>query len=123
MTETTIAMVIAWWVAVYHMLIAGYLIFLSESRTPFLVIVALVKGTLGVAVYLTVRQPLWMDVHAPTLPEIILPITLLLILAFSVLVTRLIWETFDLDPPQQRARELAYCAREWWSEHCHHFGR
>lgn len=113
MTELPIAMIIAWWVGIYHMMIGAYLIFLSERRTPFLAVIGLVKGMLGVAIYLVVRDPPWINTHAPTLPQLILPITLLLMLAFSVIVTWLIWALFDLDPPQKRIKELYRCARDW----------
>lgn len=123
MTEVAIAMILAWWVAVYHMLIAGYLVFLSERRTPFVVITGVVKGSLGVAIYIVVRQPLWVDTHTPTVPEVILPLTLLIMLAFSVIVTGLIWRAFDLDPPQKRVKELARCARQWWDRHRRRYRR
>lgn len=115
MTEVTIAMIIAWWVGVYHMMIGTYLIFISERRTPFLAVIGLVKGMLGAAIYLVVRQPLWVDTHAPTIPDLILPVTLLLMFVFSTLVTYLIWARFDLDPPQKRIRVLFRCAGNWWS--------
>ena len=123
MTEVTIAMAIAWWIGVYHMLIGGYLVFISERRTPFVVITGLVKGLLGAGIYLVIRQPLWFGTHAPPIPDVILPLTLLIMFTFSAIVTRLIWSAFDLDPPQDRAKELAYYAREWWRGRRHHFGR
>lgn len=123
MTEVAIAMIVAWWVAVYHMMIGGYLIFISERRTPFLVAIGMIKGMLGAAIYLVVRQPLWVDAHAPTIPELILPITLILMFVFSALVTYMIWTLFDLDPPQTRIRVLLRCARSWWSRQHRRFGK
>lgn len=115
MIEVEIAMIVAWWVSVYHMLIGGYLVFLTERRTPFLIVIGLVKGMLGAAIYLVVRQPLWMDTHAPTIPELIIPITLVLLFAFSAIATYMIWALFDLDPPQKRIKVLYRCAKSWWS--------
>ena len=123
MTEFTIAMILAWWVAVYHMLIGGYLVFLSERRTPFIVITGVVKGSLGVGIYLVVRQPLWVGTYTPSLPEVILPITLLVMLAFSFIVTILIWLAFGLDTPQERITELAHCGTKWASRQRRRFGR
>lgn len=123
MTEFTIAMVLAWWIAVYHMLIGGYLVFLSERRTPFIVITGVVKGSLGAGMYLVVRQPLWVGTHTPLIPEVILPVTLLIMLAFSFIVTGLIWMAFGLDSPQTRARELARCGKKWCSRQRQRFGR
>ena len=123
MSEVALAMVVAWWVAVWHMLVGGYLVFFAESRTPFLTIVGVIKGMLGAAIYLTVREPLWVDTHAPSAPEIILSVTLILLLVFSGLVTGLIWQAFDLDPPQQRARELFRCGKKWWDRQRRRFGR
>lgn len=123
MTEVAIAMIVAWWVGVYHMVVGGYLVFISERRTPLLLVTGVVKGLLGAAIYLVIRQPLWVSAHTPTLPDVIVPVTLLILLVFSIIVTRIIWAAFDLDSPQDRVIELAHCVTEWGERQWRRFGK
>ena len=123
MTEVTIAMVVAWWVGIYHMLIGGYLVFISEQRTPFILVTGLVKGLLGTLIYLVVRDPPWVIAYIPWVPDILLPITLLVMFVFSVIVTVLIWLAFGLDSPQERIKYLAHCGQKWASRQRRRFGR
>ena len=106
MTEvtTSIPMIIAWWIGAYHMAIATYIVFFAERRSPSLIMVGSVKGLLGAAIYIVVRDPPWSSISI--IPDIILPITLLVLMMFSIIVTWLIWKAFDLDPPQKRFKEL-----------------
>ena len=115
MTEVTLALVIAWWVAIYHMMIGGYLVFISERRSPFILITGLVKGLLGTMVYLVVRDPPWVVTRLPWFEDIGLTLTLLVMFVFSIIVTILIWRAFNLDPPNDRIKELGNGAMEWWS--------
>ena len=85
------------------MLVATYIVFFAERRNISLLIIGSLKGLLGAAIYVVIRNPPWSTISI--IPDIILPATLLLIMMFSVAVTWLIWAAFDLDPPQKRIRE------------------
>ena len=115
MTEINIALIIAWWVAVYHMVIAGYLVFLSERREPFIMVTALVKGLLGTLVYLVVRDPPWVVRRFEWAGDLSLTLTLIVMFVFSVIVTILIWQAFDLLPPKDRIKQLGRSVKVWWS--------
>ena len=121
MTEITLAMSVAWWVGVYHMMIGSYLVFISERRTPFVLVTGLVKGLLGTLVYLVVRDPPWVITHIPWIADTVMLLTLIVMFVFSVIVTILIWRAFDLVPPNDRFKELGNCAMEWWSSHRRRF--
>ena len=105
------------------MLIGGYLVFFAERRTPFILVTGLVKGLLGTLIYLVIRDPPWAVAYIPLVPDILLPITLIVLLTFSVIVTILIWLAFDLDTPQERITELSHCGRKWVSRQRRRFGR
>lgn len=104
MSDIPVSYTLAWLVAVWHLLIAGWIVFFAGQRTPLLTTMALVKGCLGGTVYILVRSPPWRWYN--TLEWILLPIALVLMLAFSVLVTVLIWRAYQLDRPRQRLRRI-----------------
>lgn len=106
MTEhVTIAFHLAWLVAIWHMGVAGYLIFLAERDDPMLLVIALMKGLLGALIYVLVRDPWWAAHEA--VEGFLLPATLLLLCLFSVSVTWLIWQHFQLVSPTERLERLA----------------
>lgn len=100
--EISLAMHIAAWIGVWHVLVGGYLVFFAERSSILLLFVGIVKGLLGASVYLTIRRPPWLSGYAWYTSEILIPVTLTLLLLFSVLVTVAIWSAYDLDLPHRR---------------------
>lgn len=110
--EVTLAMTIAAWVAVWHLLIAGYLLAFAERVSKLLLVIGLVKALLGGAIYLVVREPPWAVRYAFFTMDILLPITLALLLVFSFLVTIAIWTAYDLDRPDTRLKAVFFSGEE-----------
>lgn len=100
MSELPVSTTLAWLAGLYHLLIAGYLVFLAEERSPLLTTLALLKGSLGGGVYILVTNPPWYG--GSTLEWLLLPLTLVLLLAFSILVTVLIFRAYGLADPSSR---------------------
>lgn len=93
----TIAFHLAWLVGVWHMLVAGWLIFGNAENCWSLNLIALSKGTLGALIYVLVRDPPWATIGM--LEGILLPIALLMLLIFSVQITWVIIQVYELKNP------------------------
>lgn len=105
-----LAQALAWLVGVWHLLVAGWLVFLADKHTRLLSSIAITKGLLGGTIYLVVRRPPW-EWYLPFKDELV-PLALLLIAIFSVQVTYLIWRAYDLEAPQDLiCRYLDACHR------------
>lgn len=96
---------LAWLVGVWHLVVAGWIVFFSRTHAALLTTTAVVKGLLGACIYLIVREPSW--IFTPDAEVFLLPVTLVLLYVFSALVTALIWKAYNLVPPWTRARQLA----------------
>lgn len=104
--EVTWAMRLGTWVAVWHILVGLYLWGLPERASIVLRLIALVKFALGVMIYLLVRRPAW-AVRAELYDMgLLVPIAVGLLLLVSVIMTWLIWQAYELDPPWTRCREI-----------------
>lgn len=95
---------LAAFVGLWHLAVAGYLVYIAEAHDIPLLTIALAKAVLGGSVYLLVRQPQW--VIAFDLLDWLLPLALLSMVGISVALTRLIWSHWELEAPQDRIREL-----------------
>lgn len=104
-----VAISLMYLIAIYHVLVAGWLVFFAERATRLLSAFALTKGVLGGALYLQVANPPW-EWYA-VVEEEITPVLLLVFLVYSGLVTAVIWRHFDLAAPWNRAGDLPGEAR------------
>lgn len=105
MTSSEVAAVgLMWLVAIYHTLLAGYLVFLAQDRGRLLSAFAFTKGVLGTTLYLVVTEPTWSWYQV--IEDELTPLLLATFLFYSLLVTLIIWRSFDLDPPRARVRSL-----------------
>lgn len=95
---------LAWAVGIWHLTVAGYLVFFSRANGALLTALALTKGLLGACLYIVIREPTWVVYGG--VERYLVPFTILLLFAFSALVTILIWNAYDLRAPRDRLREI-----------------
>ena len=117
--EITVAMEIARWVAIWHLIVALYLVAYSEVKTPFLMLIAVMKAGLGALIYLLVLEPAWvLEADWPLIGSvdgILLPLTLLLLGAVSVVLSWALWQLYEIGGPVGWliGLVLGWVARAW----------
>lgn len=114
MSTVPVVDVIGWWMAVYLIMVGTYLVFFSESNSPFIIFVGALKGTVGAVLYLLLREPMWMHTYVPSLPDILLTIFIGELFFIIILLTLTLWKAHHLQRPTTRMRHTLVEAWLGW---------